>query len=303
MKLSVIICTYNRANYIPGLFKSLVTQTCDKLNYEIVFVNNNSKDNTEEICKQFQIENKGITFKYFNETKQGLSFARNRGIKESTGEILVFIDDDAIASENYLIEILTFFEQNQHITAGGGRIFPKYETKRPNWMSVFLEPIISVINIGNKNKKFPAGKFPVGANMFFRKIVFDEIGLFNTMLGRTGRNMLGGEEKDIFNRLKNRGALIFYLADAWIYHIIPENRLTQDFIKKQATGIGISEKIRARNINSKELFKSYFKELFKWAASLILFLFYLISFQALKAMMIVKFRYWVSSGLYNKEIL
>lgn len=297
MKLSVIICTYNRAKYIYDLLQSLVNQTFNKSDYEIVFVNNNSNDNTDEICKNFQTENKGLNFYYFNETKQGLSHARNRGITEAKGEILIFIDDDALACKKYLEEISAFFKQNVSASAGGGKILPKYENKRPVWMSKFLEPVMSVINLGNNIKQFPPGKFPIGANMYFRKKVFEETGLFNTELGRTGKNLLGGEEKDIFNKLRKKKGLIYYLPKPWIYHIIPESRLTAAFIKKQASGIGQSEKIRALDIKKTEIYKSYLKEVFKWGASLFLFLFYVINFSPAKAKMIIMFRYWVTNGM------
>jgi len=295
--VSVIICTYNRDKYIPGLLQSLVEQTCDKSMYEIVFINNNSNDNTEEICKNFQAKNKTCNFYYFLETKQGLSHARNRGIKEAKSDILIFIDDDAIASNTHIEEVSHFFNQNQNIVAGGGKILPKLESKKPIWMSKFLMPIMSVIDLGNNIKKFPSGKFPIGANMFFRKKIFDRIGLFNTKLGRTGTNMLGGEEKDIFNKIKDSGGLIYYLPKPWIYHIIPDERLTTRFVKKQALGVGASNKIHAKNISNIELLKSYLKEIFKWGASLILFFIYFVLFQFPKGIMIIKFRFWVSKGM------
>ncbi len=300
IKLSVIICTYNREKYIPGLLESLTKQTFDKSEYEIVFVNNNSNDNTSEICLEFSKNNPKYIFRYYNEPKQGLSHARNRGIREAKSDILIFIDDDALACENYLKEIASFFAKYKDAVAGGGKILPKYESYRPDWMSVFLEPVMSVINLGEKIKKFYGGKFPIGANMYFRKEIFEEIGTFNTKLGRTGKNMLGGEEKDLFNKLRHNNHNVYYLPKAWIYHIIPAVRLTVDFIKKQALGIGFSEKIRAERISKAELMKSYFKELLKWGASIMLFFFYLLTFQSKKGIMIIKFRFWVSKGLITK---
>lgn len=299
--LSAIICTYNRAIFLPQVLESLKNQNYNKEKFEIIVVNNNSTDNTEEICLNFKEKNKELNFNYFVETNQGLSYARNRAIKESNGEILIFIDDDAIASEKYLEEIFNFFNKYNEISAGGGKILPKFETKKPKWMSYFMEPLMSVINLGDKIKEFPKNKYPIGANMFFKREVFTQAGDFNTNLGRVGKNLIGGEEKDIFNRLKAQNKTIYYLPDAWVYHWIPQSRLNSDFIKKQALGIGISEKIRAQNINNYELFKSFIKESLKWAASIFLFLYYFITLRISKGVMIIRFRTWVTKGLFSKQ--
>jgi Glycosyltransferases involved in cell wall biogenesis len=100
MKLSVIFCTYNREKYLYNALKSISQQNIPYHDYEIVMVNNNSTDSTESICKQFRYDYPGVNFRYFLETQQGLSYARNRGVQESRGDILVFVDDDATAFES-----------------------------------------------------------------------------------------------------------------------------------------------------------------------------------------------------------
>lgn len=303
MKLSVIICTYNRGKYLNELFESLVNQDIVKNKFEIIIINNNSSDNTEDVCSAFLKSNKDFNVSYYSETHQGLSHARNRGINESTGNILIFIDDDAVAFPDYLSEIFKFFENQPEIYAGGGKILPKYENKRPRWMSSFLEPVVSVLDMGTQIKEFKNNKYPIGANMFMRKEVFENAGNFNTKLGRTGTKLIGGEEKDLFLRLKQKKYKIYYAPNCIVYHVIPDSRLRISFIRKLALGIGMSEKFRAKNISTFELIKSFLKELFKWGASIILFLFYVISFQMQKGVMILKFRSWVSKGLIKNNLI
>ena len=297
--ISIIICTYNREKYIKGLLNSLKKQEYPKKDYEIVFVNNNSDDETDKRCTEFQDANSDVVFHYFNETKQGLSHARNRGVLEAKGEILAFIDDDALAHANYLQNMSKAFKEND-VDAAGGKIYPKYESKRPEWMSKFLEPVMSVIDLGDRNRIFPKNKFPIGANMIFRKEVFEHTGNFNTELGRTGKKMLGGEEKDLFYRMKTKNMSIHYLHDVVISHIIPDERLTDDFIEKQAAGIGKSEIIRAKNFSHINIFAVYFKELLKWSATILLAVFYATKFQFSKSKMLIKFRYRVSKGMLGK---
>ena len=100
---------------------------------------------------------------------------------------------------------------------------------------------MSIIDLGNEVKLFKGSKYPIGANMGVSKGVIDRIGMFNESLGRTGTSMLGGEEKDFFFRIKEAGIPIYYYPKMLVHHVIPAKRLTVEFIKKQAEGIGVSE--------------------------------------------------------------
>ena len=105
MKFSVIFCTYNREKYIYNAMKSIAEQDFPSTDYEIVLINNNSTDSTESICNRFSEDYPQVRFRYFVETNQGLSYARNRGVKESRGDILVFVDNRASASIHFRIGI------------------------------------------------------------------------------------------------------------------------------------------------------------------------------------------------------
>ena len=296
--ISVIVSTYNREEYLGKCLESLAQQDFSNDRFEIVLVNNISTDSTEEICNDFAGKNEALDFNYFIETNQGISFARNRGIKEAKGDILVFIDDDAFANKDYLSKIDDFFLKNENTAAIGGRIYPQFESEKPRWMSKYLIPLVSVIDLGDNVKLFKAGKYPIGANMAFRKEVFEKLGDFNTELGRKGKGLEGGEEKDIFNRVKENNGLICYLPDAVVYHTVPDSRITNEFIKRQAIGIGLSEWNRI-NKRNKEKYSRIIEELFKWVVSIGLFFYYSIILKPAKGVMIIRFRWWVSKGLLN----
>ncbi len=301
---SIIICTYNRQEYIKKCLESIRHQSFSKENYELVIVNNKSTDNTDHLCQAFISESKGsgLNITYVTEQQQGLSYARNRGILEAKGDFLIFLDDDAFADKEYLKSLNDFYVQNKDVvSAYGGKILPYLESEKPKWMSSFLMPLMSVINLGNKAKPFPKGKYPIGANMGIKAKMFKKYGGFNTELGRVGKNLMGGEEKDMFDRIRKHNEKIVYLPDAFVHHVVPDSRLTKDFIKKQALGIGISEKVRVSNKKQGNLKSLYFAETFKWGASIILFLFYTLTLQYPKAKMIIKFRTWVTKGILKKE--
>jgi len=300
--ITATISTYNREKYLPGVLDSLAKQTLNKDLFEVVLVDNNSPRNTKEIFEKFAIEHKNISCRYYLETNQGLSFGRNRGITESNGKYITFIDDDAFLADDYLEKIYAYFESHQNVAAIGSKILLHYESIIPAWENKYLNSLLGYFNIGDVEKEFPKNDYPRGSNMSFRTNVFNKVGLFNTDLGRKGSGMGGSEEKDIFKRIYNFPELkVVYIPDALVYHCVPVERTTKEFIKKQALGTGASEKIRVKNEGFASTIKRYLVEFFKWGASFILFFVYLIKGQSAKGTMIVRFRWWVSKGLFGKN--
>ncbi len=297
--ITATISTYNREKYLPQVLDSLKRQTLSKDLFEIVFVDNNSPGNTKEIAHQFQKNNPDIEFRYYLETNQGLSYGRNRGIKEAKGDFITFIDDDAFLSEDYLEKIYHYFLKNTNVAAIGSKILLHYEDVVPAWENKYLNSLLGYFNIGDIEMVFPKNDYPRGSNMSFKMSVFEKVGTFNVDLGRKGGNLAGSEEKDIFKRIYQFPELIVkYIPDAIVYHCVPIERTTTAFIKKQALGTGKSEKIRVKNEGVGSIAKRYFMELIKWGGSIVLFFLYLFKGQPAKGIMIVKFRWWVSIGLF-----
>ncbi len=174
--LSVIVCTYNREKYIGKCLEHFTQQSIDNDNFEVVLINNNSTDNTEKIILNTIEKYPEVSFRYFVEKNQGHTFARNRGILESTGTLLSFIDDDAFVNPEYCNSIIDFFDRRSDIAALGGRIIPSYEIAKPPWMSQYLLPLVAALDKGDKEKIFKGWSFPIGANMAFRKTIFAPIG-------------------------------------------------------------------------------------------------------------------------------
>lgn len=109
-QISVIICTYNRALYLTEALDSLYHQTLPKTSFEVIVVNNNSTDNTEDICHSYIDAHPDMQVIYLNEEKQGASFARNTGAALSNSGLLCFMDDDAVANTDYLSRIIQFLK-------------------------------------------------------------------------------------------------------------------------------------------------------------------------------------------------
>jgi len=298
--ITATISTYNREHYLPQVLDSLKRQTLFKDLFEIILVDNNSPGNTKEIAMSFKAKNPDIAFEYYLERNQGLSYGRNRGIKEASGKYVTFIDDDAFLADDYLEVIYNYFEANTGVVAIGSKILLHYESVIPDWENKYLNSLLGYFNIGDEVKRFPKSDYPRGSNMSFKTSVFEKVGGFNVELGRKGGNLAGSEEKDMFMRIyKHKVLLVDYIPNAIVYHCVPIERTTTEFIKRQALGTGKSEKIRIKSEGLKSTIISYLKELVKWGGSFALFFIYMFKAQFAKGRMIVKFRWWVSKGLFN----
>jgi glycosyltransferase involved in cell wall biosynthesis len=303
--LSVIICTYNRDKYLYNALKSIAENDFPCNSYEIVLVNNNSIDNTETECQRFQANFPDINFRYFVELQQGLSHARNRGIKEAHGDFFVFLDDDSFVKKNYLANLDKNLKLYPDMLAFGGKITPLFESgKTPAWLSKWTYSWVSAIDLGNKSVLFENNKYPIGANMGISKRSVEVIGFFNPQLGRSQKKLLAGEEKDFFYRLKKLKGDIRYLPDIEVEHVIPENRTTKEYIKRMGLGIGQSEKLRTLSSSKTQYLKRLFLELFKWIASIILCISFMLELHPLKGFVLLLFRWYVTKGLlFNKSVL
>lgn len=296
--LTAIICTYNRAKYIGPLLKSLAANDLPKSEYEILLVDNNCTDNTREICDAFSAANPDVQFRYTTEPEQGLSAARNRGIAEAHGDIIIYIDDDALVDTHYLRDYAEWFASHPETMACGGPIEPLYETEEPKWMSLFTKALLTAwMNYGNKVRKFPRGRYPRGGNAAYRKRVFEQVGLFNTDLGRKGGNLMGAEEKDIFDKMHSLNMQVLYLPAPVLHHIIPQTKLEKPYFDHLTQQMGISERQRTIALSRAKYAGRLLSECIKWGFSICLLCLYTISFQPMKGWKLMQFRTNVTKGL------
>lgn len=299
--ITVIICTYNREKYIGQLLDSLAKNDYPESDYEIVLVNNNSTDNTRLICERFAANHQNISFRYVEEQEQGLSAARNRGIKEAKGDIVIYVDDDALVDSDYIRTYAEHFSSFPETMAAGGPIEPLYETAEPSWMSPYTKALLTAwMNYGDKVREYPNGRFPGGGNAAYRKSVFDKVGLFNTDLGRKGTALLASEEKDIFDKMRQLGMRVLYLPTPVLHHIIPQAKLEEQYFNRLTLQIGRSERLRTRSISQGKYVKRLLSEGVKWCGTLVLLCCYTLQFQPMKGWKLVLFRKNVTAGLLGK---
>jgi glycosyltransferase involved in cell wall biosynthesis len=228
-KISVILCTHNRAHTLTTALESIAAQSIsESVGWDVVVVDNNSSDETRQVVEDFK-RRYPDRFRYFFEKQQGISHARNRGIQEAHGEILAFIDDDETAAPNWL-QNLTANLHNGEWSGAGGRILPQWNCDRPRWLSdksrLTLAPL-AVFDLGTKEG--PLTESPFGANMAFRKEVFNACGGFRTDLGRVGKGMLSGEDSELGRRVFAAGRRLRYEPSALTYHPVEEYRVSRKY--------------------------------------------------------------------------
>jgi GT2 family glycosyltransferase len=242
----------------------------------------------------FAAENQGFDLKMVTEVKQGLSNARNAGITASKGEYVAIVDDDETLESSYIESYIEFFDSFPTAMAAGGAVKACYEGTRPRWMSRFTEQMIAnPIDLDIAVTLFPEHRVPAGGNMAFRREVFDRVGVFNPQLGRNGQSLVGGEENDLFARLRRAGELLYFVPNAAIYHYIPDSKLTDDYFDRLSYNVGLSKRMRAEADGTVEqLLRAEQKRQF---ATYILAALYTIALQPLKAKYLLRMR----RGIYN----
>jgi len=240
-KITVILCTHNRARTLATALESIASQTIPQsIGWEVVVVDNNSSDETLQVVQDHQ-KRHPERFRYFFESQPGISHARNSGIREARGEILAFIDDDETAAPDWL-QNLTANLHNGEWSGAGGRILSQWHSARPRWFSdqsaLTLAPL-AMFDRGSLDGQLTES--PFGANMAFRKEVFNQYGGFRIDLGRIGKGMLSGEDSEFGQRVLAAGKRLRYEPSAVTYHPVEEYRVNRKYFLKWWFNKGMSD--------------------------------------------------------------
>lgn len=245
-ELSVVIPTFNRAEFLSRTVESILAQTLSPAEYEIIVVDNNSSDHTKRVVEDLNRKH-GNRIRYVFEPDSGLVYARHTGAREARADILVFTDDDIIAPEGWLAAIRQTFT-DPDVALVGGKNIPRYEAAPPEWIDAFWNKnelgvwniYISLLDLGERQIEIPAN-FVFGCNFSIRKRVMYECGGFHPdVVPRELIRFLGDGEYGLALALMKKGCKAVYNPAASIEHLVPEGRMTVEYFCRRAFGEGVT---------------------------------------------------------------
>jgi len=242
-KISVVISTYSkdRLSYLLDCIKSLKMQSLKP--DEIILV----LDPYPDLVK-FYMSKLTDDLKIVVSEKCGLSNARNAGVKNAEGEIIAFIDDDAVADENWLENLVKNYE-DPNVVGVGGLIRPWWQGGHPAWFPEELNWIVGCSYKGLPERKASV-RNPIGCNMSFRKTIFEKVGYFRSDIGRLGKKLLAGEEPELSMRILESipNSKIIYEPSAMVHHRVEKRRTSIKYLWERSFYEGLS-KATIRNPN------------------------------------------------------
>jgi glycosyltransferase involved in cell wall biosynthesis len=223
IKISIVVCTYNRAELLRSLLVNLCNQSLDKSRYEIIVADNNSTDNTRSIVESF-IDKGNV--RYVFEKKPGPSHARNAGWRLARGEYVGFTDDDSRVPENWL-EVAEKIIENESPDIFGGPYFPFYISPKPAW---FKDEYRSLY-LGPQPKILSDTEYLHGPNMFVRRSFIDEFGGFDATLGHHGDILGYGEEAALIRMIRSKkpDAITLYEPKLYVFHLVQSKKMKKSW--------------------------------------------------------------------------
>ena len=246
--LSVILCTYNPTESIFSRCLLSISKACDVLKpKEILIIDNNSSNGftTSEYIRNFVVQTNA---KIVTEYKQGLTPARLRGIRESTGDILLFIDDDNFVSTDFFDVGSRIATENSHIGAWSGQVRLQFETQPESWTEKYWGMLVhrSLDRDLWSNLPHLSDTMPCGAGLFVRRIVATEYlslhtqGNRNIQLDRSGKSLFSGGDNDLAACACDLNLGVGLFKDLHLINYIPRERLHLSYLLKLAEGIAAS---------------------------------------------------------------
>ena len=301
IKVSIVICSYNRAKYIADALDSLYHQTTELSDFEVLLVDNNSTDNTPDVYNSWREKHPEGNFQYITEHQQGASYARNAGAKLAKSDWLCFMDDDAVAFPDFIEHIINHTIEKPAVVGFGGKIIPKYIPEKPKWMSHYVSSLVGNFDYSPVPCAFKKGKYPLESNMVVKKSIFDTIGGFNTSLpGVVGTVRIGGEGKELFYKIMELGETIHYDPGIVVYHVVETSKLTKEYLYRVASGIGRGERVRTLSISRITYTIKLMEYVLKLGASVVLGIKYAIMGNPSQSWKVIQFRIDAILGLLNR---
>ena len=246
--LSVVLCTHNpRSDYFHRCLSALRNQLLPSNQWELVIVDNRSE---EPVAGRVEISWHPYG-SIVREENLGLTPARLRGIRESTGDLLVFVDDDNVLDPDFLETARGIMEQRCHLGSWSGQCRPEFEQPPPEWTRRYWGNL-SIREFSRdawSNLPRLAATMPYGAGLCVRRNValhyleLHESGKRLFQFDRSGKSLLSGGDNDLAACACDLGLGVGIVASLKLTHLIPPERLTVDYLTRLSEAIHYSSEL------------------------------------------------------------
>ncbi|MCA9131934.1 MAG: glycosyltransferase [Planctomycetales bacterium] len=243
MKISVAICTWNRA--------ALLAQTLAYLErleipagqqWEVLVVNNRCTDDTDAVLRKFQ---RSLPLRRLYEERAGLSNARNCAVQHAQGDLMLWTDDDVRVGSQWLQSFGQASERHPQAAFFGGPILPWFEGTPPRWLNdvvVHYGSAFALRDLGDSAAIVSEYRLPFGANFAIRTAVQRRFP-YDAQLGRKGFAMLGNDEISVLKAVLDSGGTGYWVPSAQVRHFIPRSRQTVGYLFRFFAGQGQVESL------------------------------------------------------------
>jgi glycosyltransferase involved in cell wall biosynthesis len=238
IRISAVICTYKRADYLRAALRSLCHQTLSRDQYEVIVIDNAGEREVAQLVEEFKSDH--VELRYFVEPRLGLSHARNCGLKLARGRIIAYLDDDARADVDWLEQLTRTFDQTG-AAAVGGRVWLDWQGDKPAWVGDEQLSLFTFVDHGDESHVLRDGEYLVGANIAFTVDRLNEVGGFDANLGRQGSALLSGEEAKVLREINERGGTIYYEPAALVWHAVQPARKRPSWLLRRVFWDGASQ--------------------------------------------------------------
>jgi glycosyltransferase involved in cell wall biosynthesis len=231
-----------------------------KINYpadllEMIIADNNSTDSTKNIVNDIKEQSK-FPIIYYLEEQQGVHYARNSAAKIAKGEFLYYTDDDMVADEDLLCELLKVISMDSQIGTATGRVLPKWETTPPEWVKKYM--CNAKLSLNNPKEELIISKSDCkvfSCHQIIRKEAFFKAGGYNPE--NTKGLWVGDGETGLNIKLQKLGYKFAYTGKSKIWHFIPEKRMTMSYLLKRIQNQANSDSFTEYRLNKSSIFQLF----------------------------------------------
>jgi glycosyltransferase involved in cell wall biosynthesis len=235
--LDIVICTYNNAALLDRTLAAISRQKVSPgVRWRVVVVDNNCTDGTPEVVERYAREG-GFDLRRVCETKQGLTPARVRGVKEGEGEWIAFVDDDCLLAENWIEEAARFAAEHPECGAFGGHIILEWEEQPPPYVLNFPYAYAGASHGETAKRR----DWLAGAGMVVRRTALEACGWIDEQFleDRKGSRLISGGDVEIGMRIATLYEL-WYNPACKLRHVIPARRTSREYLRRMVFGLGAS---------------------------------------------------------------